>query len=185
MVVTKNNPVGVDAAIQSLQLAMYAELYSKWNLASDGEYDCYGRAYKTQKPKVDGFIPEVYTGGKDYKDVYLNDKVNALSFFHYEKNDYKLLNSASVSLIFWVNIPKIKPSIDHRADEEVRVDVSNFIVKYIGNSEATISTITGIDRVFAEYAGWRLPESIKHRDMHPFHCFRINFNLSYDSTQIC
>jgi len=186
MVALKLNPVGVDVVIQDMQEAMYAELVSLWGIKNDTDYACYGRAYRQQVAGKDQYIPEVFVSGNDYKEVYLNDRVKALSYFQYERNDFKLMNTAPVSLIFWVNIQQLKPAIDHRADEEVRVDVANFIVKYLADNNQTISTVTGIDKVFAEYAGYRSADSIKHRDMHPFHCFRINFTLPpYDSTSNC
>ena len=186
MVALKLNPVGVDVVIQDMQSAMYAELVRLWQIDNDTDYACYGRAYRLQVPNKDAYVPEVFIGGKDYKEVFLDDRVKALSYFQYDRNAFKLMNTAPVSLIFWVNVTKVKPDVEHRADEEVRVDVANFIAGYLADSSVTISTFTGIDKVFSEYSAYRSAEGIKHRDMHPYHCFRINFNLpAYDSTSNC
>lgn len=182
MIVLKTNPVGIDGAIQVLQQALYAYLTDKWDVS---DYACYGRAYKTQKVKEDGFIPEVFIGGKDYREVYLNDKISALSYFIYERNTFQLINTAPVSLIFSVDITKLKLFINHRADEEVRCDIANFIYDYVGGGTQQISTVTGLNNVFSEFTGWRNNDSMKHRDMQPFHSFRINFNLQYSSIPNC
>lgn len=182
MVVLKNNPVGIDAALQPLQEALHEHLLSLWQLPG-ADYRCYGRAYRNQK--AEGYIPEVYVGGNEYREVYVDDSVAVISFFGYERGKFLKQNEADVSLIFAANLNSLKPAILHRADEEVRNDVFNFLVDAVGNLNTPIATITGIANVYAEYTGYRSIESIKLRDMHPFHCFRFNFILRYGNYLDC
>jgi hypothetical protein len=115
MLYVKENPVGIDIPIQNFQKFLYKKLCEKW-----GDFECYGRAYRNQKDN--GYIPEIYNG--EYKDVFFDDKVSALSFFNVSDMQKQLMSQreADVSLIFCVNIQKVK-NIKHRADEEVRIDV--------------------------------------------------------------
>ena len=39
---------------------------------------------------------------------------------------------------------------------------------------------TGIDNVLEEYPGSIRDKGLRFRDMHPFHCFRFDFNLNYN-----
>ena len=77
--ITKNSTVGIDVPIQQLQTKLYQQLKAAWNINNDTDYSSYGRAYKNQTN--DGISPEVFIGGLDYKDVYFDDTLKALSFF--------------------------------------------------------------------------------------------------------
>jgi hypothetical protein len=58
---------------------LYPKIVAAWGLDanSDKHYNSYSRAYRNQTE--DGYIPEVYKSGKEYKEVLLNDKIKALS----------------------------------------------------------------------------------------------------------
>lgn len=178
MVVLKDNPQGVDKAIQALQVLLYEYLSAAWEVS---DYMCYGRCYRNQTK--DGYVPEVFIGGKDYKENFLDDRLSAISFFGYEKNTMGLVNKAEVHLIFCVNTKTLKAGISHRADEEVRSDVERALGQFLYGT--TITTLIGLQRVFQEYNGWNRNESMKYRDMHPHHCFRINFQLAYEINNNC
>lgn len=164
---------------------LYPQLKKIWGIANDADYDCHGRAYRNQSP--DGYIPEVFAGmgnvaGKEeYKEVLFNDSLKALSFFGlggvtgYDKGS----TAAPIWLIFLVNVPALKPNIPWRADEEIRNDVEKLCQTNRFAFQLT-DFIIGIDQVFKEYSGWRIKEGMKFRDMHPNHCFRLNFNLLFD-----
>ena len=178
-VFTKTNPVGVDKPIQAFQQVLYTILKKTWGITTDTVWDCYGRAYKNQT--ADGNTPEVYKGNNEYKDAYFDDALTALSFFSvgdtvkYQKSSAV----ATVSLVMMVNVSKIKPSNTQRQDEEVRNDVEKFcrIPRFTFEMQ---SFETGMDTVFKDYSGWKKTDGIKFRDLHPWHCFKINFNVVYN-----
>lgn len=180
----KTNPVGTDKPIQVLQQFLYAQLGKIWNL-QPADYTAYGRAYRNQTE--DGYCPEVFVGiGNDpnqpeYKDAFFDDSVKALSFFGMGETEKYSVGStiAPVFVIFQVNVPALKPSILHRGDEEIRLDVQRLCEPRKFGFTLT-GFETGLDNVFREYSGWKKKDGIKFRDEHPWHAFRINFNLLYN-----
>ena len=180
--VLKLNPVGIDKPITDLQAYLYGQLKAKWNL-SDSNFTMYGRAYNNATQ--DGYAPEVYVGNNEYNEVFYDDRVFASSFFG--KGEETKINAttviADVFLIFMLNLTYIKPGIN-RNDEECHVDVQQLITPIWGTFTCT-GIITGIDKVFAEYSGWRKNKAIKFTDTHPQHIFRLNFKLLYNPYKNC
>jgi hypothetical protein len=75
-------------------------------------------------------------------------------------------------------VEKLKPSVGHRADEEVR----NEIQKLFGNSLHGFSYESmelWLENVLREYPGSRRDNRLNAVDMQPVHCFRINLTLLY------
>ena len=70
-------PVGVDAAIQKLQTLIHNNLMDKWAIDSN-QYQSFGRCYRNKKDN--GYIAEVYLGQSEYKEVYWDDNLSAISF---------------------------------------------------------------------------------------------------------
>jgi hypothetical protein len=179
MNIIKDKVVGIDIPIKNLQNYLYPKLISLWN-CTDSSLNMYGRAYRNQT--TDGYTPEVYVGGNgnEYKEVYFDDTLSASSFFGLGE-DTKVANSSSVTadvyLIFMVRLDQIKPG-NTRDDEEARIDVEKLCLS-AGFGFTVTDFITGIDKVFAEYSGWRQKDGIKYRDTHPWHCFRLNFKVLY------
>lgn len=182
MLITKTSPVGIDVAIQNLQTHLHKQLVIKWGLtgADDPLYECYGRAYRNKRDA--GYIAEVYTGGLggvDYKEVYWNDELKAISFFGTSsKTSFDVKNKTDVHLVFFVNLTKLKPSVAHRADEEVR----NEIQQLFGNTLQGFSYESmelWLENVLREYPGSRRENRLNAVDMQPIHCFRINLTLLY------
>jgi hypothetical protein len=81
MLSVKTNPVGIDVYIQKLQTKIHNLLISAdyWNIADQSKYAAYGRAYRNKSK--DGYIAEVFTEGGEYKEVYWDDTLTAISFF--------------------------------------------------------------------------------------------------------
>lgn len=181
---TKPSVSGVDIKIQALQTALFAKLCIKWELSAQ-QYNAYGRAYNNATQ--DGYTPEVYTGGNEYKEVYYDDTVSASSFFGIGENTTlnKNSNTADVFLIFMVNLSKVKPlPATTRNDEEVHIDVLQIVARNFIGFTYTGMTL-GINAVFKEYTGWRRSKGIKFTDTHPQHCFRLNFKLLYNPFLNC
>lgn len=168
----KPSVTGIDIPIQKLQTLLYDRIKPLWSV-TDSTFNMYGRAYRNQLQ--DGYVPEVYVGGNEYKDSYFNDALSGSAFFHYDATKINEVDTkAVVSLIFMVNLAKIKPGAT-RNDEEARVDIERIVLdRYYGFFLTGI--VTGIDQVFKEYG----TKSIKYRDMQPWHCFRLNFNITYN-----
>ncbi|MBK7885475.1 MAG: hypothetical protein IPJ81_18045 [Chitinophagaceae bacterium] len=186
MLITKNNPVGIDILIQEFQQELHDRLMQEWGLnvnipEQNALYECYGRCYRNKKNN--GYIAEVYNGSNEYKEVYWNDKLNAISFFGIGSNEtHDNGEKANIHLIFFVNLEKLKPSILHRADEEVRKDVQIIASEYFGFVYK--STDLWLENVLKEYPGSRREDRLNAVDMQPIHCFRLNFELYYNKN-IC
>ena len=179
MNIVKSNIVGIDLKIKEFQDFLYPKIKTLWNL-NDDNFNMYGRAYRNQTK--DGYIPEAHIGNGEYNDVFPNDTLNASAFFGVKENSVMstTIIDASVTdvfLIFMVDLSKIKPG-DERNDEQSHVDIQKLCSsRHFGFQ--MVGLTTGLDSVFSEYSGWRKQEGIKYRDMHPLHCFRINFKLNY------
>lgn len=188
MLITKTNPVGIDQRIQKLQTLLHSRLTELWGIdvndaTANKSVEFYGRCYRNKKNN--GYIAEVYDGNKEYKEVYWNDSLKAISFFGISsKEDYDVGHAADVHLVFFVDLKALKQEIAHRADEEVRMDVK----KLFGKSLLGFSYISmeiGLENVLREYQGSYRDERLKAVDMHPIHCFRVNLRLMYDINKNC
>lgn len=189
MLITKVNPVGIDAVIQKLQKHLHDRLIQLWDLTgNEDKYVSYGRCYRNRK--ADGYIAEVYVGGNEYRDAYFDDKLFASSFFGTgSKESHNTGETVDIHLVFFVNLKKLKPLIAHRADEEVRKDVQNLIGKNLFGCEY-VSTELWLENCLREYPGTlrnlqlNRGDGSEKFDMHPQHCFRINLQCRY-SKNIC
>ena len=176
MLVTKTDPVGIDYNLQRLQTDLHTKLLTTWSIA-DATYKSYGRCYR--KPTDAGYIAVDYAGGSEYSMMF-DGTLKAMSFFGQSaKVGFDNLEMTEVHLVFFVNLTALKPSITHRADEEVRKDVISLI------SSATYGFAYNgfelyLENVLREYPGSRKDSKFSIVDMHPYHCFRINLKVQYD-----
>lgn len=165
----KTNPDGVDKQIQRLQDYLYTALGAEgWTL-----HECYERVYKTKKG--DRIIPEAFINN-EYKEVLLNDNVNATSFFLVDDTETirQNLSTVTVSWIVEANIKNLFPSITHRADEEMRSDLKR-ILKLNPFGFHLSKMITGVESVYNS-----LRINVKFTDdMNQFHVVRFDLELSY------
>lgn len=170
----KPSVTGIDIHIQKLQQELYPQILGLWPV-NDGNFNLYGRAYRNQKDS--GYVPEVYNGSGEYQDSYFNDTLKGSAFFglgEIGKATKEGDITAMVYLIFMVNINAVKPGTT-RNDEEVRIDMARICLQRVYGFFLS-GIVTGIDQVFKEYN----IKSIKFRDMQPWHCFRLNFNITYN-----
>lgn len=182
MLINRTSPAGIDWYIQNLQTLLHSRLKTEWNMG-DTAYKAYGRCYRNKTD--DGYTAENYEGSGEYREVYWDDSLTALSFFGISGQMRREVNTeADIHLVFFVDLAKAKPLISHRADEEVRSDV----LAVLGKS-AHGFTITGtelwLENVLREYPGSRRDNRLKAVDMHPIHCFRINMTLIYNPNKTC
>lgn len=178
MLIQRTNPKGVDAAIKLLQGTVYFRLLAAWGIeATPDLYTSFDRIYKNQRDGL--FVPEWYDADGEYKEVAFDD-LAAYSFFGIgDKVDCSgPMNSVDAYLVFRVNLAVIKPAAPHRADEEVRLDVQHSIGTGMYGFEL-VSVETGVKNAFKEYGKWI--EQNQYTDMHPWHVFRLNFKLMYNT----
>jgi len=155
---TKTNPVGIDLIIQDIQNDLYDKLSVLW-----GDIKGFGRVYKNKKQERT--IPEYYAGKGEYDEV-LTDDMKTATFFFLESGELEskgsCLSKTNVELYFLVDVSKAKSSIQHYADEEVRLDVLN-IVK---NNLTIVRTIKGRDALSSF--------TVEDLDfIHPYFIFKI------------
>lgn len=177
MNVTKTTVTGVDIPIQKYQTVLYNALKTTWPI-TDSTFNMYGRAYRNQTP--DGYTPEIYKGNDEYADSYFDDTLSGSAFWGVNEIT-KVTNGdvqANLFVIFMVNLDLIKPGTT-RNDEEARIDTERIAMKRDYGFFLT-GIITGIDQVFKDYSGYKTVKGIKFRDMQPWHCFRLNFQVTYN-----
>jgi hypothetical protein len=125
---TIENPVGLDREIQRLQLLLLAQV--PWLQLS------YGKAYRGSRKQAGSgkllYYPEVYAGGREYRDVLPNDNVQAQSFFYptgpvvnaaREPIANTLGLTQAVDLICWANLERVHKGATHRIEHELLLDV--------------------------------------------------------------
>jgi hypothetical protein len=170
---------GIDTVIQSIQISMYKHLADIWNCNIDG----YGRVYRNtdEKGKV---MPEWYFNYNEYKDVMYNDSF-ACSFMFIDdethNTDDEIVFNTGVKIVFMVDLSRILESKTYREDAKVQSDVIEFL-RNNSFSRFTIKSLEkGVSNVFRGFD----TSSIKFSDLHPYHCFSVNVDLSYYIEDSC
>lgn len=132
--------------------------------------------------RAGGYIPEVFTGGIEYKEVLMNDGVPVSSFFGLSDTEQSAggADFVDIHLIFFVDLAVLKPTLAHRGDEEVRLDVAK-AAQFNPYGFKLVSTTAGLSGIISEYPG--VGDGLNFRDMHPLHCFRLNFQTQYNPLQ--
>lgn len=188
MLITKTVPVGIDIPIQKLQIKLHDGLLKKWGIdplvaVQNEQYVAHGRCYRNKTEN--GYRADLYTGNGDYVPLGWDDAKSAVSFFGMGTNESKQPTGvkANVHLVFFVNLSKLKPSVAHRADEEVRLDVLGLLMPAVPFGFTLMGTETSVDMVLKEYPASYKGGTLAAVDMQPVHCFRLNFELTYEKQQ--
>ena len=179
--ILKTSPVGIDTVINNFNKLVFDEL--GWVSTGDNpvNYTAYHRALKN--PRNGGVVPEVYeidttTRRGEYTESLYDDSVDASSFFYVDgsqpSNDNGRMFSATVSMVFQVDLSKVADNIKHRGDAEIHRVVVNAINKSPFAKELTL--IEEIPNVYSEFD----QSQITFTDMHPFHCFRVDIDVNYE-----
>lgn len=173
------NTNGIDKEIQSLQTWLYAELIQRWG----DSIDAYGRVYKNASTDG-GLKAEWYLGHNEYKDVLYNDKFGACMMFIDDDNhdsEDGLVFSSDVKAVFMVDLNRILPDNSERADAKAQNDV----VQIIRDSNFDNITIKGIEKIIGNvFRGFDV-SNIKFSDIHPYHCFAVDLEMSYYMEDSC
>lgn len=166
--------VGLDAEIQRLQLLLAERL--PWLAVS------YGKAYRSGQV-LSGktrYVPEVYAGNGEYRDVLPNDNVQAQSFFYprdpattgaQEPNALSLSLTQTVDYIFWGNLRRIDPTKDYRFEGELLQQV----LQVLTESGALVQRVyTSAEEVFRGFSVDTVAEQVLRA---PYCGFRISLEL--------
>lgn len=183
MLTLKDTPVGIDTVINNINALVYDELnWRTTDIDFPVKYAAYHRALKN--PKNGGIIPEVYVVGEDrftsgeYSEVLYDDTVDASSFFYVEDTqtpvDSGRMFNTTLSMVFQVNLDAVATGVQHRGDAEIHRVVVNAINKGFYGKVSGITT--GISNVYSEFD----QSQIQFTDMHPFHCFRVDVDVTYE-----
>ena len=200
MIYAKENPVGIDIDIAIIQKAIHNAFDVKW---SDGQNTtggiiCYPRCYVNPKRRnktnvydskiLEYFNTSEYDDTEEYSDInteyddILDGEDNKVVFITdydiFAVNHNPLYETALIECIFVVNLNKTHPTIKHRADEEVRVEVKKVLDKIPNVS--VHKTVRTLGKVFGDI---RYSTQL---DIHPLHCFKITLSLDRIGTnRIC
>ena len=163
MIYKKTSPVGIDKAIQRIQTSLYEYAQSKW-LLSEAQILSFGRVYRITGQNE---TLRWYKSGKDYEqfDMLLHDGYALQFFFVVINTVFTTLFESEASLYVFANVATLKPSITHRADEEVKMELFERFKPsewFGGISDAT-----------------DLPGYKSSMDIQPYASFKINLNLRY------
>jgi hypothetical protein len=169
MIYSKTNPAGIDYCISVIQSFLYTEIQRIWSL-SEAEILSYPRVERIRKREIDDKERLAYFSDGKYTqdDMLLDDRYSVLfCFYPINRPEYmNYLNYQDVEILFFVNLSKLKPSITHRGDEEVRSDIRSILPR----PEAYKGTYDLIE----------LPGFTEVMDMQPFHSFKILTTQTYD-----
>jgi len=162
----KTDPKGLDIVIYGVQKKLYDKLVEKWVGIELFGYD---RCYISNRNNVKSI--DYYFSDKEYESLVVAEKNK---FFFTAENQIKHVGvnyyETSIDLYFILNVSEIKPSVLHRADEEVRQDVLNILQTI---KEVTIDyTIFNVDNVFNRYFFNQVI------DLEPYHCFKVVLNVN-------
>jgi hypothetical protein len=173
------NPVGIDAIIQSLQQNLYAGL--PWLQKA------FGRAKECREGRER--IPKVYVGLGEYYSVLPNDFLQSQCFFMAREPETPFSNGYSlqrtISVVFWVNLKKINPNNDYIFTEELRFEAEKII--------KANKWVTGIpnfyddraDDVYMGYLAESADETIVEALQYPYAGFRFDISVVYPSFATC
>lgn len=183
MLTLKDSPVGIDTVINNINALVYSEL--GWKTTDTDfpvKYAAYHRALKN--PRNGGVVPEIYVVSEDrftdgeYSEVLYDDNVDASSFFYVEDTqspiDSGRMFNTTLSMVFQVNLDSVANNVLHRGDAEIHRVVVNAINKGLYGKVSGLTT--GIPNVYSEFD----QSQIEFTDMHPFHCFRVDIDVTYE-----
>ena len=168
MVIAAAHRYGIDVHVKRIQDYLDSKLTPIWG----NDVNIYGRLHDVDVET--GKVLAVYDVKNDYKQVFINDKVNATIGF---RIDSRSVNSnrhlATIDVIFSVNVKEAYGENDFN-DEKALMHAYKFI-----DNSGLVRQITGIkqgiDNVLAGYFN----DGIKHGDMSPRAMFAITCDIEY------
>lgn len=177
-----DNPTGFMQRVQYNNICFYNHMMGIWE-PEDGElnYNSFGLTYLNKD--ADGYKPEFFIKNEDYKDTLFNDNYDVVSFWGANLSTPVIGHvdiKQKVHLVMFISdLTKIKPGIDHRADEEVRNDVIDYFRNPMYGFELKKVSVGARDAL-KEYSGGWIKEEESSIDQQPAHTFRLDFDCTYD-----
>jgi hypothetical protein len=178
------NPIGLDAVIQTYQQDLYAGL--PWLTKSFGR----AREFKEDGRKT----PKAYMGLGEYHNVLPNDSLQAQSFImareqeKWDKYPYSDL-SRDLSIVFWANLKEINPNKDYIYTEELRWDVEKIIKENPYTKSINAYWDDRVEDVFMGYIGENRgvdgQEEKGQLLMYPYAGFRYDITAIYPEHANC
>jgi hypothetical protein len=165
--------IGLDAKIYLIQKYLDGFFSELWA----GDVVIYGRLHETIRN--DKKTLEAYTIGKDYKEVFVNDKEScSVGFIEISRAIDRRTLTSKLSAVFTGNIKKLL-AVDSRNDERIFLQIyhglrKSMLINNISNPKR------GIDDVFSGFK----TDSVKYRDMQPWFCFSFEIEVQYNEN-IC
>lgn len=163
----KNNAIGVDYEINQLISSLDKELNTKKNWG----VDIYHKIYR-EFDDSGVYVPYTFVSGKEYKEIFLNDKViGEVGFYISQNRSVSDFVSADCDIIFSLNLDSLDGGSLQREDEKAIMIAISAVEKKYDVSQVK----TGLTNVFSDFD----TERIKFRDMQPFLNFSLTVNLTY------
>lgn len=165
-------PLGIDAKIKFIQDALHGHL-------GFSNVDFYGRVQKSLNKDSKTYIPEVHVSKTERKEVYYDDAIApGGNVFFVEEDDKHTTKDgvvfvAKVKIVFMLNLDKVYPNANNRADTEVQ----DHCLKLVRRLK--ILDITAVEKGVSNVLKGFNIENVKLNDMQPYHIFSINGELKY------
>ena len=166
MIYAKAIPYGLDATIKRLQQHLDTYLSLIWA----GTFEIFGKIQRTETES--GIIPEAYSSGNEYIQVFVNDNVACTIGFDLIDRTIDSVKKATVDVIFTLNLEEIHEDT-LRNDEKALLEAQKVIEK--SGLTKVILVKEGIKEVFSNFQY----ENIKYRDMQPWQVFSFRCELMY------
>lgn len=164
----KTNAAGLDLEINYL----IDRINNHINTNHSWDVDIYHKIYKEEKNG--NFYPYAFLSGKEYKEVFVNDKVNGeVGFLVGERRDVNISSiTVPVTIIFSVNLDELDNGSLQREDEKVIATAQNAVFDY---RHELVEVKTGLKNVYSGFD----TSKIRYGDMQPFLNFSFTINVIY------
>lgn len=163
--------IGIDNKIKIMQDVLFQHL-------GFDDVDFYGRVHKVIAKDGKGFKPEVYISNTERKEVFYDDR-NAPggNVFFVDNDEHTTTDGkrffAKVKVVFMLNLNKVAPKKNYRADSEIQNKAVELLMKLKAIEITSIEK--GLENVLSDFN----IERLKKNDLQPYHTFSINGNLYY------
>ncbi len=166
----KENPVGIEKVIDTIQKRIYDPLIEKW-----GTLDIHPKTEK--RVKDEGVILEAYIGKKEYKPILYSE---GNKIFFVEGNSPTLNNGVATNDLWAICILKIGDiyDTDFIESESAHLDLLDAIYDVVG-----VESVLGLEYGMSNLK--RVVEDVfqygnfKYSDIHPYHVFMVKMSVDY------
>jgi hypothetical protein len=164
----KENAIGVDKEINYIM----GKLNKALNVNASWGIEIYHKVYRERDAK-DKFAPYAFLAQKEYKEVFLNDRViGEVGFYLNNTRPVDGFTNVDCDIIFSVNLDRLDNGSLKREDERAIM----MAYEAVDGSRSSITEVkTELRGVFSQFD----QERIKYRDMQPYLNFSFTVNLIY------